>query len=444
MSESNNNLKPSFKEAFLFWLKLGFISFGGPAGQIAIMHEFLVEKKKWISESKYLHALNYCMLLPGPEAQQLATYTGWMLHGVSGGIVAGLFFILPSVFILLGLSVLYVQFGALPIVASILLLLKPTIAAIVIGALIKISKKTLSETRFFVLAFAAFVAIFILKINFPIIILSALVIGYLYEKYFHKLQKTTPKPAKELADESMYFINRDTVIEGIGFSKKRLAIQSFFFLFLFSIPVTLLYFNTADFIFWRQLITFFSKAAFVTFGGAYAVLPYVAQYSVESLNWLTHAQMMDGLALGETTPGPLIMVLAFVGFMAGYNHFNHSILFGSIGLLTTTFYTFLPSFFFILVGAPLIERSNQNPLLKSLLTYVSAAVVGVLANLCIILLMAALFIDGHTLNVLNFNSYNAAWLIISLVALQNFKVNMIVWLGVTAIAGIALHLINII
>ncbi|MEO8147419.1 MAG: chromate efflux transporter [Bacteroidia bacterium] len=435
--------KPSFREAFLFWLKLGFISFGGPAGQIAIMHEFLVEKKKWISESKYLHALNYCMLLPGPEAQQLATYTGWMLHGVWGGIVAGLFFILPSVFILLGLSILYVTFGSMPAIAAILVLLKPTVAAIVIGALIKISKKSLTQQKFIIIAIASFIAIFFFKIYFPIIILTAVIIGFVFEKYFSHLQTS---PTKETANdsESEYFINKNTIIEGTGFSKSRLLKQVSTFLILFSIPVVLLYSTNSDFVFWRLLISFFSKAAFVTFGGAYAVLPYVTQYSVENLQWLSHAQMMDGLALGETTPGPLIMVLAFVGFIAGYNHFGNSLLYGTVGLLTTTFYTFLPSFFFILVGAPMIERTHQNKLLKSVLNYVTAAVVGVLANLCVILFLASVLKNYNDFSFQSLNLINAGWLVISIVALQKFKVNMIAWIGITSLAGLAIHLFNII
>lgn len=437
-------MKPTFKETFLFWLKLGFISFGGPAGQIAIMHSYIVEKKKWISESKYLHALNYCMLLPGPEAQQLATYMGWMLHGTFGGIVAGALFILPSVFVLLGLSILYVSFGTMPAVAAVLMLLKPAVAAIVIGALIKISKKSLRQIQFIVIAILSFIAIYFLKINFPVIILSAIVIGFVSEKVLKHVSPNKSTESKTDADEHEYYINKNTIVAGSGFSKSRIVFQIISFCALWSMPLVLLYFFTSDFKFWLLITTFFTKAAFVTFGGAYAVLPYVAQYSVEKLNWLTHAQMMDGLALGETTPGPLIMVLAFVGFMAGYNHSGFSLLAGTAGLLVTVFYTFLPSFFFILAGAPLIEKTHQNVLLKSVLNYVSAAVVGVLANLCVILLFASVFIKQDVFQLNNISYANLIWVLVSFLALQKIKINMILWIGISAATGLLLHLLHVI
>jgi chromate transporter len=313
--------KPSFREATLFWLKLGFISFGGPAGQIAIMHEFLVEKKRWISDVKFLHALNYCMLLPGPEAQQLATYVGWLLHGVKGGLVAGILFVLPSVFILLGLSSVYVVYGNIPWVYALFYGLKPAVVAIVILALIKIGKKSLLTPFHYAIAALSFVGIFFLNIPFPYIILATILIGWLGQKTLPGIFAAKGDKDKKVSNEDNYYLTSHSIIPGTGFSLPRLLKQLAIGMVLWGIPLLLFYLLTQDFAFWRTLSLFFTKAAFVTFGGAYAVLPYVAQVSVEQLQWLSKYEMIDGLALGETTPGPLIMVLAFVGFMAGYNRF---------------------------------------------------------------------------------------------------------------------------
>ncbi len=356
--------KISFKETFLFWLKLGFISFGGPAGQIAIMHEYLVEKKKWISETKFLHALNYCMLLPGPEAQQLATYTGWLMHGTIGGIVAGLLFILPSVFILLGLSMLYVTFGKTAIVFAMLNGIKPAVVAIVFLALLKIGEKALKKKVDYLFALASLIALLIFKVPYPLVILGAIILGFVYLKLFEKKHANADKGKSTNTDESGYLINANTVIEHTRFNRNKFIATIIIFVSLWVIPVVLFYFFSADFVFWKQLSLFFTKAALVTFGGAYSVLLYVSQIAVEKMNWLTHAEMIDGLALGETTPGPLIMVLVFVGFMGSYKHFNLSLFLGSVGLLATTFFTFLPSFAFILLGAPLIEKTQENKFVK--------------------------------------------------------------------------------
>ncbi len=376
--------KPTFNEALKFWLKLGFISFGGPAGQIAIMHEYLVEKKKWISDSKFLHALNYCMILPGPEAQQLATYIGWLLHGTVGGLVAGILFVLPSMFILLGLSFIYVTFGSIPWIYAMFVGLKPAVIAIVILALIKIGKKSLLSSFYYFIAFAAFVCIFFFNIPFPLIILCAIILAAILRKVAPQIFNTSNKNTeKESANEDEYILNKHTVIANIGFQPKRFWKQVGVSVLLWVVPFVGFYFLTNDFSFWKTLSLFFTKAALVTFGGAYAVLPYVAQVSVEKLHWLSNYQMMDGLALGETTPGPLIIVLAFVGFMGGYNHFGGSLLMGTLGLCATTFYTFLPCFLFILAGAPLIERTQENKQVKQILSIVTAAVVGVVLNLTI-------------------------------------------------------------
>jgi chromate transporter len=433
--------KPSFKEAFWFWLKLGFISFGGPAGQIAIMHEYLVERKKWISESRFLHALNYTMILPGPEAQQLATYTGWLLHGTKGGLIAGIFFVLPSMFILCGLAALYTTYGNIPWVYAMFDGLKPAVMAIVILALIKIGKKSLHTAFHFLLAGAAFVCIFFFNIPFPYIIIGALLLAFVARKTLPQLFKQTTAAQEQLAkNEEQYFINQHHYIADAGFNGRRLARQLVTAALIWGAPFGIFYLLTNDFAFWNQLSLFFTQAAFVTFGGAYAVLPYVAQVSVEKLHWLTELQMIDGLALGETTPGPLVMVLAFVGFMAGYNHFGGSVFMGSLGLVVTTFYTFVPCFLFIFAGAPIIEKTRENDRIKQALTLVTAAVVGVILNLTIYLGKAMLFPRELTLSAIDY--VTLGWIVVSFIAMYRFKVNMMIWIGVSALFGLIHYLIS--
>ena len=433
--------KPSFKEAFLFWLKLGFISFGGPAGQIAIMHEFLVDKKRWISDSKFLHALNYCMLLPGPEAQQLATYIGWLLHGIRGGLVAGILFVLPSVFILLGLSVIYVTYGNIPWVYALFYGLKPAVVAIVILALIKIGKKSLLSPFHYAVAALSFIGLFFLNIPFPYLIIGAIGVAFIGQKFVPFLFKNKGENKQKQQIEEEYYLNSNTPIPGTGFHLNQFTKQLVVGIFLWITPFVLFYVVTQDFEFWKTLIVFFTKAAFVTFGGAYSVLPYVAQVSVEKLHWLSKLQMIDGLALGETTPGPLIMVLVFVGFMGGYNHFN-SIGAGALGLLTTTFYTFLPCFLFILIGAPIIERTQHNQKIKALLGVVTSAVVGVILNLTIYFGKAVIFPNGISINTMDY--FALCWIVISFLAMYRFKVGMITWIGASAVAGFALWLFGLI
>ena len=433
--------KPTFKEALKFWIKLGFISFGGPAGQISIMHEFLVDKKKWISERKFLHALNYCMLLPGPEAQQLATYIGWMLHGTRGGLAAGILFVIPSMFILLGLSIIYVSFGNIPWIYAMFSGLKPAVIAIVILALIKIGKRSLVSPYHYFVAFAAFICIFFLDISFPLIIVGTIIIATITRHLFptvFELSKSTsiPKEAEEKENNK----NNYSITNNLDFTAFRFWKQIVVGFLFWTIPLVAFYFITSDFGFWKKLSFFFTQAALVTFGGAYAVLPYVAQVSVEKFHWLTSLQMVDGLALGETTPGPLIMVLAFVGFMAGYNHFGGSLLMGALGLVTTTFYTFLPCFLFIFAGAPLIERTQENKRVKEILSLVTAAVVGVILNLSIYLGKAVIF--PTSISLAGTNYVTLCWTIISFVALYRFKIGMITWIGISAIFGLIYYLIN--
>jgi len=441
MATTSPVTKPSFREAFLFWLRLGFISFGGPAGQIAIMHEFVVDKKKWVSDTKFLHALNYCMLLPGPEAQQLATYLGWLLHGTRGGLVAGIFFVLPSVFILWGLSLVYVTLGKIAWVASLFYGLKPAVVAIVVLAMIKIGKKSLLSPLHYAIAVASFVGIFFLHIPFPFLILGAIALGYILQRtYPSVLTAKKGNENKQAVNESEYYLNLHSQVQGTGFSGSRVLRQVLVGVALWVLPFGLLYALTADFGFWKTLSLFFTQAALVTFGGAYAVLPYVAQVSVEKLQWLSNLQMIDGLALGETTPGPLIMVLAFVGFMAGYNHFGGSIGMATLGLGLTTFYTFLPCFLFILIGAPIIERTQHNPTIKSILSIVTAAVTGVILNLTVYFGRAVIFTEPGKYTHIDY--FSLVWIIVSVIAMYRFKMGMIPWIGISALAGLAHYILT--
>ena len=377
---------PAFSEAVRFWLKLGFISFGGPTGQIAIMHTELVEKKRWISEARFLHALNYCMLLPGPEAQQLATYVGWLLHKTRGGIVAGALFVIPSMFILWALSLVYVSFGNVPWVAAIFYGLKPAVLAIVAAAVIRIGSKALKNEVMWSLAALAFVAIYFFKVPFPVIILTAAIVGFIGGKVrrdkFLVIGGHGPKASTAAAtviDDNAAAAEhtRPTLGRALKVCATCLA--------LWWVPVALLalWLGTSHALF-REAI-FFSKAAMVTFGGAYAVLPYVSQQAVETHGWLTAPQMLDGLGLAETTPGPLIMVLQFVGFLGGWNQPGTlpPLLSASIGAFITTWTTFIPCFLWIFLGAPHIEQLRGNEKLTTALSAVTAAVVGVILNLAV-------------------------------------------------------------
>lgn len=423
---------PTFREALAFWLRLGFIGFGGPAGQIAIMHTFLVDKKRWISDSKFLHALNYCMLLPGPEAQQLATYTGWMLHGVRGGLAAGILFVLPSAVILWGLSVSYVTFGHLPMVQAAFAFLKPAVVAIVAGAIIKIGKKSLLSPLHYAVAVAAFAAIYLGNVSFPLIILGAILLGIAVHYGWKKgdgAQKNTGQKAS--ADEHTFLIHSGTVVAHSGFSAIRILRQVGTAVVLWCLPLLLFVAFAPNAEFWKKLCLFFTQAALVTFGGAYAVLPYVAQVSVQKFGWLSQLEMLDGLALGETTPGPLIMVLAFVGFMAAYHSFGGSLIAATLGLAATVYYTFLPSFLFVFVGAPIIERSHASPAVKAVLQFATAAVVGVMLSLCLYLGQAVVAPNAPEVEWLSL-----MWVLVSLAALQLVKINLMVWIGVSVAFGL--------
>lgn len=386
----------SLAQAFAFWLKLGFVSFGGPAGQIAIMHTELVERRRWISEKRFLHALNYCMVLPGPEAQQLATYIGWLMHRTAGGIVAGALFVLPSLFILIALSWVYLRFGDVPVVAGIFYGIKPAVTALVLHAAHRIGRRALKNRWMWGIAAAAFVAIFALDVPFPAIVLAAAMVGYVGARWSPAtfalgggaagasassygpaiIDDDTPPP-----DHARFRRSRLVSVLGIGLGLWSLAMGA------------LVAWGGLDHTL-TQMGWFFTKAALLTFGGAYAVLPYVYQGAVEHHQWLSAAQMIDGLALGETTPGPLIMVVAYVGFMGGWlkQVLGPDALFAGAALAATvvTFFTFLPSFIFILAGGPAIEATHGKLGFTAPLSAITAAVVGVILNL-------AMFFAYHVL-----------------------------------------------
>lgn len=370
--------KISFKEAFRYWLKLGFISFGGPTGQIAMMHKELVEKRKWISENHFLQALNFCMLLPGPEAQQLCIYIGWLLHKTWGGIVAGTLFVLPSVFILLGLSWLYVSFGTMPAVAGLLYGLKPAVVAIVAEAALRIGKKALKNYFFAAIAAASFIAISVFSLPFPVVVFSAAVIGFIARHYMPLLFASTVQKQDGAAT---LISSLSAEMRGTGW--RPVFSTAALWLSIWVAPLVAIWLWKGESIF-TDLGLLFSKAAMVTFGGAYAVLAYVGQEAVQH-GWLHPEQMMDGLALAETTPGPLIMVNQFVGYTAAY--LNPGDLSpaaaGVIGGLLTTWVTFAPSFLMIFLFAPYIEILRKNILLSTALASVTAAVVGVVLNLAV-------------------------------------------------------------
>lgn len=381
---------PNFGEAFRFWLKLGFISFGGPAGQIAIMQTELVEKKRWIGQARFLHALNFCMLLPGPEATQLAIYIGWLLHRTLGGIVAGSLFVLPSIVLLWILSFSYAAYGNVPWVAAIFYGLKPAVIAIVAAAVIRIGRKALKNALMWLIAALAFVAIFFLKVPFPLIILSAGIVGFVggraWESKFNVLFAHGVEEPSALGDEP------DLAAQPVPSWTRALRVGVTCLVLWFGpIIVIGLSLGTNHTLFQESL--FFSKAAVVTFGGAYAVLPYVAQQALSHYRWLQPGQMMDGLGLAETTPGPLIMVLQFVGFMGGWNHPGSlaPIVAATAGALLTTWTTFVPCFLWILLGAPYIERLRGNLRFGAALATITAAVVGVVLNLAVWFGMNALF-----------------------------------------------------
>jgi chromate transporter len=428
----------TLKQAFWYWLRLGFISFGGPAGQIAIMHQDLVEKKRWISERRYLHALNYCMLLPGPEAQQLATYIGWLMHRTWGGVIAGGLFVLPSVFILIGLSWIYLTFGHVPAVAAVLYGMKPAVTAIVLFAAYRIGSRALKNWLLWTMAALAFLAIFVLHAPFPLIVFVAALLGAIGGKFLpqkfavgggHGAAKNSFGPA---------LIDDDTPIPAHArFSWLSLSKLICAGLILWGGAIGFLCERYG----WSGALTqmgwFFTKAALLTFGGAYAVLPYVYQGAVEHYHWLTPHQMIDGLALGETTPGPLIIVVTFVGFVAGWTKtlFGPDQLFlaGATAAFVVTYFTFLPSFLFILAGGPLVESTHGNLKYTAPLTGITAAVVGVILNLAAFFAYHVFWPQGFAGR---FDAIAALIGLAALLALLRYKIGVIPVIAACGSAGL--------
>jgi len=387
------------REALRFWLKLGFISFGGPAGQIAIMHQELVERRRWISERRFLHALNYCMVLPGPEAQQLATYIGWLMHRTWGGVLAGGLFVLPSLLILIGLSWIYVAFGNTPLVAGLFYGIKPAVTAIVVQAAHRIGSRALKTRLSWVIAALAFAAIFALDAPFPLIVALAALIGVVGGRYAPDSFKSGGGHGKAADSFGPAIIDDHTPTPTHAlFRWSGLARVAVVGSLLWLIPMALLTLRLGRDHALTQMGWFFTKAALLTFGGAYAVLPYVNQGAVGHSHWITPAQMIDGLGLGETTPGPLIMVVAFVGFVGGYVEAlfgpDRQFLAGAVAAALATWFTFLPSFVFILAGGPLVETTHDDLKFTAPLTAITAAVVGVILNLALFFAYHVLWPDG--------------------------------------------------
>ena len=433
---------PTFGEAFLYWLKLGFISFGGPAGQIAIMHQELVERRRWISEHRFLHALNYCMLLPGPEAQQLAIYIGWLLHRTWGGIVAGTLFVLPSLFILAALTYVYLAFGDVTFVQGVFNGIKPAVVAIVVFAAWRIGSRALKNKLLWAMAAASFIAIFALHVPFPYIVLAAGVLGFIGGKVMPDKFKVGGGHGASNKQYGPALLDDDTPApEHTRFKPMYLAVLLLAGLALWGAAMLTLSNPVL-----KDMGEFFTKAAFLTIGGAYAVLPYVYQGGVEQYAWLTGPQMMDGLALGETTPGPLIMIVTWVGYLGGVAKAaaGGSIASGLAGATVATFFTFLPSFLFIIAGGPLVEASRDDIKFTAPLTGITAAVVGVIVNL-------AAFFAWHTFWP---QATSAApfggpfeWVPVliaaaAFVALWKYKQDIMKVIGICALLGLALSFIR--
>jgi len=435
----------SFPEALGYWLRLGFVSFGGPAGQISLMHQELVDRRRWISERRFLHALNYCMLLPGPEAQQLATYVGWLLHGTKGGIAAGVLFVLPSLVLLVALSWIYLAWGDAPLVAGILYGIKPAVTAVVLFAAWRIGSRTLRNGVLWSISAAAFVAIYFLGTPFPAIILGAALVG-LAGGRVAPLRFVPGNPHVNLQTEAgPALIDDDTPAP----PHARFRMAGLLKVVVVGLALWAATFGGIALLHgWdgalREMAWFFSKAALLSFGGAYAVLPYVVQGAVQHFQWLSAAQMIDGLALGETTPGPLIMVVAFVGFVGGWNQailgVGNEVLAGIAAALTVTWFTFLPSFIFIFGGGPLIESTRRQPQLVAPLTAITAAVVGVIVNL-------ALFFALHVFWPQGFPA-GTEWPAIAIavaaaIALIRYKTGVIPVIAACGLAGLAVHMLRI-
>ena len=453
-SPSENPPAVTFYEALRFWLQLGFISFGGPAGQIAIMHRELVEKRRWVSEKRFLHALNFCMVLPGPEAQQLATYLGWLMHRTRGGVVAGALFVLPSLVLLIALSWIYMAFGQQPVVAGIFYGIKPAVAAIVLHALHRIASKSLGNPLSmpvpWAIALMSFIAIWALKLPFPLVVLSAMLLGAVLARVAPaSLMRGGGHASKGGGLHQAALIDDDTPTPPHAtFRLSRLVTVLVVGAVLWLLPMAALLASFG----WSGTLTqigwFFTKAALLTFGGAYAVLPYVNQAAVEHYQWLSTAQMMDGLALGETTPGPLIMVVAFVGFVGGWAKQvlgpDAVFLGAALAACVATWFTFLPSFIFILAGGPYVESTRGNLKLTAPLAAVTAAVVGVIANLALFFIAAVAFPTETRQAFLAQPDWIALALVVAAaLALWQLKWGVISVIAASAAIGLSLRMLGL-
>ena len=447
---ANSRPQIGFRDAILTWLKIGIVSFGGPAGQIALMHRILVEEKRWISESRYLHALNYCMLLPGPEAQQLATYVGWLLHRTMGGLVAGILFVLPGAIVILALSILYAGFQELTIVQALFFGIKAAVLAVVIEAVLRIGKRALRNRVMYGLAAAAFVAIFFLRIPFPVIVVAAgligLVGGNLRPDQFAVLKGHGP-PATGGNAALDAALDEGELPHTRPSAQRALAVTATCLVLWFT-PIAALALLLGPAHVFVQEGLFFSKMAVVTFGGAYAVLAYVAQQAVETHGWLAPGEMLDGLGLAETTPGPLIMVVQFVGFMGAYRNPGalDPMLAGALGAMLTTWVTFVPCFLWIFLGAPYIEALRGNRSLGAALSAITAAVVGVILNLAVWFALHVVFGKVEEIDLAGIRLFWPDWATINwvslmltaaaLIAMLRFKVGMLPTLLAAAGLGV--------
>ncbi len=446
VGETGEPARPSLAKATAVWARIGLLSFGGPAGQIALMHRMLVEERRWIAEPRFLHALNFCMLLPGPEAQQLATYVGWLLHGVRGGLIAGVLFVLPGAVAMLALSIAYALYGETPLVAGLFFGLKAAVLAIVVQAVVRIAGRALKTGPAKLLAAVAFIAIFALHVPFPVIVLAAGVIGYLATRAgSHAFRAGAAHGgAAAAADDTLA---SDPPAPGW----RRSLVTAVVWLVLWLAPTALLLALAGPDDVFARIGAFFSVMAVVTFGGAYAVLAYVAQAAVATYGWLAPGEMLDGLGLAETTPGPLILVLQFVGFLAAFREPGAfaPLVAGVAGAGLTLWVTFVPSFLWIFVGAPYVERVRNNAALSGALSAVTAAVVGVILNLAVWFGLHVVFrtvervaVGPLTLDLPVLASLDPAALVLSLaaaVAIFRFRLGLVPVLGGCALAGLALQ-----
>jgi chromate transporter len=442
----------SWREAFWTWARVAALSFGGPAGQIAVMHRILVDEKRWISDSRFLHALNYCMLLPGPEAQQLATYVGWLMHRTLGGIMAGGLFVVPGIVAIMALSYIYAAYGNVPVIVALFFGLKAAVLAIVVEALVRIGKRALKTRSMLAIAAAAFVGIFFLNIPFPIIVFGAAILGWIgaaanlpgfQVEAGHAGNKKDQGVVDSLLGDELPAHSRPSIAKSLAVSAVWLA--------LWLVPVTMLMFTLGRGHVFTEIAVFFSKMAVVTFGGAYAVLAYVAQQAVDNYHWLKPGEMLDGLGMAETTPGPLIMVLQFVGFMAAFRDPSglSPMLAGTLGGLLATWVTFTPCFLWIFLGAPFIEKLRGNTRLNAALSALTAAVVGVVLNLAIWFAIHSIFrqtvpvrafplsFDAPVLT--SVDGWALALALAAAIAIFRFKVGMIPTLAACCLAGVVLY-----